>query len=468
MLNVKKKPKNPTISHPSPPRPASSQKGMIEGKRGLDSGRLHNGMPLISDAEFLRLHQIQSTKETVATFDFQGYVERDGRIEYRDVLVTNGLRGGISVSFRGTEQAPPERQPKGPSDIQDYPIYVKIPSETLRSEGLVAGVADVGDNVETVAKFRKRKSKSGFDEEEILEMIAEGQRKDGWVVATPSTTARDKLRMLALAINDYIQRGRPLENLQKFIYTADARLEEEELEEETAAQDEESRPALPCETVRTEEPMGVSAAYEKHEREAMFADVWDAVVNIDHAKLLRLLREGASLEIRDSEGNTPLMLAAKIGRLSAVEMLLEYGAEVDARDKEGQTPLMLAARSSSFYWGHESATKIAAVLIGYGADVNAVKDNGRTALMFACDARNIELVLLLVENGADVTAETKPFPSGRVESVLDCAILELIQETAENLMNPGTTQKCEGKEITVMLLKLGAKPKCTVLPADLC
>lgn len=57
-----------------------------------------------------------------------------------------------------------------------------------------------------------------------------------------------------------------------------------------------------------------------------------------------LIEKGATVDCRDSEGKTPLIHACTGPFAQAVEALLAAGADINARDKtEGFTPLMMAA-----------------------------------------------------------------------------------------------------------------------------
>jgi ankyrin repeat protein len=55
--------------------------------------------------------------------------------------------------------------------------------------------------------------------------------------------------------------------------------------------------------------------------------------------LARLLKAGAKVSGMDSQGRTPLHLAAKSDNVRAAEVLIKEGAKVMARDESGRTPL---------------------------------------------------------------------------------------------------------------------------------
>ena len=78
---------------------------------------------------------------------------------------------------------------------------------------------------------------------------------------------------------------------------------------------------------------------------------------------------------------TPLMVAAREGRLEAAAALLENGASVACRASNGATPLHHAARP----WWRENAA-LAARLLAAGADRGAKDEDGRTPLDLAAAA----------------------------------------------------------------------------------
>ncbi len=112
-----------------------------------------------------------------------------------------------------------------------------------------------------------------------------------------------------------------------------------------------------------------------------------------------LLAKGANIEARDSEGNTPLMLAVRDTTYlhdeeqeKMMRILLAHGAKVNVHDKVGTTPLMLS------YW---RSINIAQLLLKHGATVNDRDIMGRTALRQGADQCRVEFVELLVKAGAD-------------------------------------------------------------------
>jgi ankyrin repeat protein len=57
-----------------------------------------------------------------------------------------------------------------------------------------------------------------------------------------------------------------------------------------------------------------------------------------------LLAKGAKADIRDADGNSPLMLAAQIGFPEGADLLLKRRAQVDLANSAGETPLIRAVQ----------------------------------------------------------------------------------------------------------------------------
>jgi ankyrin repeat protein len=65
----------------------------------------------------------------------------------------------------------------------------------------------------------------------------------------------------------------------------------------------------------------------------------------DRGWLAFLLGKGARADIQNKDGDTPLMLAAQLGWIEGVDLLLRSGANVDLPNRQGETPLMFAVRN---------------------------------------------------------------------------------------------------------------------------
>jgi ankyrin repeat protein/L-ascorbate metabolism protein UlaG (beta-lactamase superfamily) len=120
---------------------------------------------------------------------------------------------------------------------------------------------------------------------------------------------------------------------------------------------------------------------------------------------LFLIDEGADVTHRDKQGFAAIHEAAGRGNISVVQLLLDHGVDVNAATNAGWVPMTSAA------WA-PNAAEMARFLIQHGADVNPdpcrdVKictcgPNFFTPLHNACQMAKLELVKILVDNGAKV------------------------------------------------------------------
>ena len=89
---------------------------------------------------------------------------------------------------------------------------------------------------------------------------------------------------------------------------------------------------------------------------------------------------------------TPLMRAAKEGRLDVIEALLTYGVDIAVTNADGCNALWLACYNGS----HAIIDR----LLQAGIDIDRQNDTGATCLMYVASNSKSDLVQLLLERGA--------------------------------------------------------------------
>jgi ankyrin repeat protein len=112
-----------------------------------------------------------------------------------------------------------------------------------------------------------------------------------------------------------------------------------------------------------------------------------------------LIKAGAAVGAQDSQQTTPLHMAAQLGHAEVCRVLMEAGAAVGARNVQQCTPLHFAATK-----GHVEVCRI--LLMKARAAVDARSDDQRTPLHFAARSGHDSTSMLLVFEGADLTART--------------------------------------------------------------
>ncbi len=111
-----------------------------------------------------------------------------------------------------------------------------------------------------------------------------------------------------------------------------------------------------------------------------------------HTEIVRiLLKHGADVNARDGSGDTPLMLAVRWGLPELMDLLLAHGADASIRDDQGRTLLHRAAE-----YGHVAVMR---VLVSRGFDVDVQSRIG-TPLHSAAFGRRLEATRFLLDNGA--------------------------------------------------------------------
>lgn len=114
------------------------------------------------------------------------------------------------------------------------------------------------------------------------------------------------------------------------------------------------------------------------------------------SKALRLLaqRSGRPVQQKNTQGETPLVLAARGGHASAIAVLLEAGANANAVDRFGRSVLHLAVGADS--------TAAVRALLGAGAVAHRPDHIGQYPIHMAIQNGNFDIVRLLAGKGADL------------------------------------------------------------------
>lgn len=149
--------------------------------------------------------------------------------------------------------------------------------------------------------------------------------------------------------------------------------------------------------------------------------------------VISLLKQGANINAKDSQGRTPLMIATYKNDIKTAKALIDAGADVNIQDNIKNNPFLYAGAEgyldilkltidagadpalTNRYGGtalipaseHGYITVIKELLTRTNIDVNHVNNLGWTALMEAIvlsngDETQQQVIRLLIEHGADV------------------------------------------------------------------
>lgn len=143
-------------------------------------------------------------------------------------------------------------------------------------------------------------------------------------------------------------------------------------------------------------------------------------------RVAALLMQGASVNSRDRNGDSPLNMAASKGNEALATVLLKAGADVNLANLSGVTPLMGAAfsgkaamvrtliaagaktdpvdrvkKNAAIYAAGAGCKECLDELLRTGTQVNARLDNDGTLLMWAAGYGHEAVVRFLLDQGAD-------------------------------------------------------------------
>jgi ankyrin repeat protein len=112
--------------------------------------------------------------------------------------------------------------------------------------------------------------------------------------------------------------------------------------------------------------------------------------NLEIVELLS--KHGAALDVVDCEGQSPLYIASSENHINIVKFLINQ--KVNLELNSGTTPLIIACCYNNY--------EIVIELLNAGANINFRDEDGRTPLFYAKLRNNQELVDLLIDEGASI------------------------------------------------------------------
>ena len=177
-----------------------------------------------------------------------------------------------------------------------------------------------------------------------------------------------------------------------------------------------------------------------------------------------LIKEGAKVDFKDSDGFSSLAYACNNGLDSMAELLLDVGADPNLEVQRGVTPLMLACYKKYY--------NIVKMLLQKGACVNtqsALDSDGITALHVASNINDIQLVNILLSVDADINIQDAhgktPMHNACAngnEELVQCFLLKkpnlnLCDKKGKSPLHAAIDSK--NPQVVKTLLKAGADPK---------
>ena len=120
---------------------------------------------------------------------------------------------------------------------------------------------------------------------------------------------------------------------------------------------------------------------------------FSAVKKSNYDKVLRMIEEGISLNIDDSDGLTPLAYALKNDDEKMFDLLISKGADINKKILDGNSHLIFYISNKRF--------KLIGKIFEIGANINFQDRIGRTALMNAIEKKNLNAVNILIEKDYD-------------------------------------------------------------------
>ncbi|KAI1442561.1 ankyrin repeat-containing domain protein [Annulohypoxylon stygium] len=154
-----------------------------------------------------------------------------------------------------------------------------------------------------------------------------------------------------------------------------------------------------------------------------------AITRHDAEAVRILLLFGADPNASDNRNITPLYLAVEESFREAVIMLMKYGADANSpAGPENESPFAMSVLEDKF--------DLARILLTYGGDINHIMANGDTALMAAIiKKRSKKLIDMLLEYGSDANVKNREGHTPLFEAI-NANNLEVVISLLDHGANP--------------------------------
>lgn len=183
----------------------------------------------------------------------------------------------------------------------------------------------------------------------------------------------------------------------------------------------------------------------------------EAVEKEDLSTLEDLLIKGADINIKNDDGETPLLIASSKGNINMVNLLLNRGKSnifscskfkapnVNEKSTNGSTALMRATG--------KGYTEIVKALLAKGANVNIKTDGDFTALMIAAQNGYVDIINALLRKGADINTKIDNGPTPLIQAI----VFSNSYETVKILIDKGAdvNARAQGRGITALMRASG-------------
>ena len=178
-----------------------------------------------------------------------------------------------------------------------------------------------------------------------------------------------------------------------------------------------------------------------------------------------LLSHNASVNRRNDERMTSLMLASQRGHASIVEMLVRAGAQVDAKTYQDSTSLMLACKRKHL--------NVAKILVASGTELKLKDSKNRTVLETATRRGHEAFIRILTDSGQirlmqDVSRRERNLEMARIWKLLQLERATIQSGTAKmTIHNVADSVKGGGNPLKQLCQSKRALGLAMTLPAPL-